>query len=83
MLLLHQALSSLWNFIQPKLAFNSITLILLLCLHFNYKAVTMFKLQNVQYLIVNNLSIILGRYIDELPQSDNEGCSNNCFTKTY
>lgn len=47
------------NFILSKLAFNSITLILFLCFHFNYKAVTMFKLQNVQYLVVNNLSTIL------------------------
>lgn len=43
----------------------------------------MFKLQNIQYLIVNNLSIICGRYLDELPQNINECFSNTYFTKTY
>lgn len=43
--------------------FNNI-LILSLCLHFNYKVITVFRLQNFQYLIVNNCSIVLGKCLD-------------------
>lgn len=68
--------------VQACIQFNNI-FALLLCLHFNYKGVTVFKLQNVRYLTVNDLSIILGRYIDELPQNHYEDFRDNCFTKTY
>lgn len=50
---------------QVYIPFNNI-LILSLCLYFNYKVITVFRLQNFQYLIVNNLSIILGKCLDEL-----------------